>query len=147
MKILFDAIYTHFDSDIALKAVLTGGLWFLIAPQNDDNESPVVTPPYAVYNPITVGSSYTFTENYENFIFQFNIFSTSYENLEKVFDAFVGDENPGVGFDFAELTPSGYLPAKLIREARGYSYDQETRLWQMTLTYSIDLEKENASRK
>lgn len=146
MKVVFEAIMSHFQSDSILLALLTGGLWFISAPQNDDNASPTVEVPYAVYNPISIINDFTFTEDIDNFIFQFNVYTETYDELETIIAAFVGDSDPANGFHFAELAPTGYEATKLIPVSTAYNFVGETRLWQVTITYSIDLEKTDSIR-
>jgi len=139
MDAVFDAIFSHFSNDAPLVAALPGGLWFLVAQQKSRTASQVF--PYAVYFPVSVLESLTFTEEEERFIFQFSIFSKSYADLKIALTACRGSDEPDEGLDFARLSPSGYEPARLVRETTNFQHNSENGVWQATLIYRIELER------
>jgi len=69
MKELFTGIYTKFSNDGDLSGVVTG-MYFTEAIQD-------AVMPYIVYHKISGRPDYTYTEDMENVLIQFNIYDDS----------------------------------------------------------------------
>jgi hypothetical protein len=125
MTDLFAAIMTRY-TNVALSSLLTG-LWNTQAPQD-------AVFPYGVFQLISDVPDWTFSENLENILLQFNLFSDTSDPVE-ICNLF---ELLKTAFDFLDLTIANYETVSMIREnailtRNGY--------WQYNVTYRVLLGK------
>ncbi|TKJ37411.1 MAG: hypothetical protein CEE38_07875 [Planctomycetes bacterium B3_Pla] len=138
MKEVFDALYTHYEADVALVLAI-GSLSFMVGPQAD--RASQRTYPYTVYSSVSqVHEHITFTEKEESFLFQFTVYTKFPDDIEIALLAFIGTDDPAVGFDDALLSPAGFEPSKLHRESVVRGHRESNDVYSITVTYSIDLE-------
>jgi len=138
MKNLFEAIYIYYKQD-PLSSVLTD-LYNTTAPSK-------AIFPYGVFSLVSDTPNWTFTENYENCLIQFNIFSKEKSSLQacNIFEAIKGDRELGIGFDFLDLELDNYTLVSLLREVSQLVQIED--VWQYNITYRILLQKDpTASR-
>lgn len=126
MQDLFAAIMTRYSA-VGLSSSLTG-LYNTQAPQD-------AVFPYGVFQLISDVPEWTFSENFENCLLQFNLFSnksspvqicTLYELLK-------------TAFDFHELAVSNHDTVSMIRE--NTILTQIESVWQYNVTYRVVLQK------
>ena len=111
---------------VSLSASLTG-LWNTQAPQD-------VVFPYGVFQLISDVPDWTFTEDFEDILFQFNLFSDSSDPVEIC----ALYELLKTAFDFLELSIANYETVSMIRENAILTRDG---YWQYNVTYRIVLQK------
>ena len=136
MTELFEAIYAHYLED-PLANNLTG-LYNTEAPQNAEF-------PYCVFALVSNVPEFTFNEDFENCLVQFNLFSkeSSPAKICTLYELLRGDTISGTGFDFLELSITNYEAVSLIREnAILFQVDD---VWQYNVTYRMILEKTGAA--
>lgn len=130
MNELFIAIQSHFLTD----PLFTNrpGLTALY-----DTEAPAdAVFPYGTVSIIGGSPDFTFTEDFENPNIQFNMFSnkSSGKEIGELFNLLKGDKDLGQGFDFKDLTISGYGAVSLVR---GESVrTREEKMWKYEVNYS-----------
>ena len=125
MQDLFTAIMIRYAA-ASLSASLTG-LWNTQAPQD-------VVFPYGVFQLISDVPDWTFSENIEDILLQFNLFSDTSDPVE-ICDLF---ELLKTAFDFLELSIANYETVSMIRENAILTRDD---YWQYNVTYRILLGK------
>ena len=125
MTDLFAAIMTRYAA-VSLSASLTG-LWNTQAPQD-------VVFPYGVFQLISDVPDWTFSENIEDILLQFNLFSEKSDPVE-ICDLF---ELLKTAFDFLDLSIANYETVSMIRENAILTRDG---YWQYNVTYRILLGK------
>ncbi len=132
MNDLFSAIVTHYSSD-PLASSLTG-MYNTEAPQDAEL-------PYAVFSLISDVPEWTFSENFENCLLQFNIFSNEISPVEicALYELLKGDVDVGTGFDFLDLPVTDYEIVSLIRE--NAILTRTEKIWQYNVTYRLELQK------
>lgn len=125
MKTLFRAIYSRWTSKGKI------GLTELY-----DTEAPAgAVFPYGVFSMPSDVADWTFSENFENCLIQFNIFSKTSDSAE-IDNCF---ELLKSAFDFYDLTVSGYGTVSL---GRGVTIRfKEEGVWQYNVLYKIILQK------
>jgi len=126
MTDLFAAIMTRYGN-VALRNSLTFGLWNTQAPQ----ETPF---PYGVFQLISDVPDWTFSENFENILLQFNLFSDTKDPVQIC----ALYELLKIAFDFLDLTIANYETVSMIRENAILTRDV---YWQYNVTYRIVLGK------
>lgn len=126
MTDLFAAIMTRFAA-VPLVSSLTGGLWNTQAPQD-------AVFPYGVFQLISDVPDWTFSENLENILLQFNLFSDTSDPVE-ICNLY---ELLKTAFDFHELTIANYETVSMIRENAILTRDG---YWQYNVTYRVILGK------
>jgi len=92
--------------------------------------------PYGVFTMPDNSPEWTFTENFENCLIQFNLYSdnkTSPVNICSLFELLK------TAFDFVDLDITGYKSVSLTREMS--TLLRIDMVWQYTVTYRIYLEK------
>jgi len=138
MNDLFAAIITHYDAD-PLAALLTG-MYNTEAPQD-------AVFPYGVFSLISDVPDWTFSENFENCLLQFNIFSDKINPVEicALYDLLKGDVGIGTGFDFLDLPITDYEAISLVRE--NAILLRVENIWQYTVTYRILLRETGEAAK
>ena len=129
MRKLFEGIYTKYTEDTALAAAVTG-LYNTEAPSN-------AVFPYIVFalisNTIDIDSS----QNWEDYIIQFNIFDDdpSSGDISDIYELLKGDTAGGTGFDYFDLLIDDYTTVVLQRESATLLYID--KVWQYNVTYSL----------
>jgi len=127
MTDLFAAIMIRY-AVVPLSSSLTG-LYNTQAPQD-------AVSPYGVFQLISDVPEWTFSENFENCLLQFNIFSDTSDPVQicALFELLK------TAFDFLELTIANYRTVSMIRENSIPSRPDGT--WQYNVTYRIVLQKD-----
>jgi len=137
VKELAKAICERFVSD-PMSASFTGGIHNTVAP-----DSAVF--PYLVFTLISNTQDITFTEKFEEYLVQFDIYSDEISPLEacNLYLLLKGDPDLNQGFDFAQFTVDGYVLLSCTRESSSLPrWEVEgKRVWNYTVTYRILLEK------
>jgi len=129
MKTLFQAIYATYEaSDLA--ASLTG-LYNTQAPAD-------AVFPYSVYTLVSNVQDFTFTENFEDCLVQFSLFSDVMSDSTQVCDLF---ELLKTAFDFLlDLGVAGYATISIVREIANLI--KEKNVWHYAVTYRILLQED-----
>jgi len=128
MNTLFTSIYTKYLAS-GLPAAGMTGLYNTEAPAG-------AVFPYSVFQLISDVPDWTFTEDFENCLVQFNLFSDHKTSPLEICALF---ELLKTAFDFVDLTVSGYKSVSLTREMS--TLLRIDMVWQYTVTYRIYLEK------
>jgi len=138
MNKLFEAIYSHYSSD-PLASSLTG-MYNTEAPQEAEL-------PYAVFALISDVPEWTFSENFENCLLQFNIFSDESSPAEicALYELLKGDVDIGTGFDFLDLSITDYEVVSLIRE--NAILTRLEGIWQYSITYRMQFQETGVAAK
>jgi len=138
MNDLFAAIITHYDADPL--AVSLTGMYNTEAPQE-------AVFPYGVFSLVSNVPDWTFSENFENCLLQFNIFSDKISPVEicALYDLLKGDVGVGTGFDFLDLPITDYEAISLVRE--NAILLRVENIWQYTVTYRILLRETGEAAK
>ena len=126
MTDLFAAILTRYAA-VPLSSSLTG-LWNTLAPQD-------AVFPYGVFALISDTPEWTFSENSENILLQFNLFSDTSDPVQIC----ALYELLKTAFDFLELSITNYETVSMIRENAILTRDG---YWQYNVTYRIILQKD-----
>jgi len=127
MTDLFAAIMIRYAA-VPLASSLTGGLWSTLAPQD-------TAFPYGVFSLISDVPEWTFGENLENILLQFNLFSNTSDPVQ-VCALFTLLKT---AFDFLDLSIDNYETVSLIRENAILTKVED--IWQYNVTYRILLGK------
>jgi len=127
MQVLFTGLYNKYLSNAALKAAITG-FYFTEAPQD-------AVMPYIVYHKISGVPDYTYTEDMENVIIQFNIFddhssSTTVNDIYAKLTAL---------FDWCILTVAGWNSIYMKRELDNLTRDND--IWNYFLQFRLEIQK------
>lgn len=126
MTDLFTAIMIRYAA-VPLKDSLTS-LWNTLAPQD-------AVFPYGVFQLISDVPDWTFTEDFENILLQFNLFSDT-SNPVQICALF---ELLKTAFDFLELSIANYETVSMIRENAILTRIES--VWQYNVTYRVMLQK------
>jgi hypothetical protein len=126
MKTLFQAIYAQYLSK-PLASALTD-LYNTEAP-------PEAIFPYGVFQLISDVAEGTYTEDMENCLVQFNLYSDK-SSCSDVCDHF---ELLKAAFDEVDLTITGYTPISMVREPSSLLKVED--VWQYNVTYRIVIQK------
>jgi hypothetical protein len=126
MTDLFTAFYTRY-----LGTTLAGSLTALYTTMAPEG----AVFPYGVYSLISVIPGGTFTEDTEDCLIQFNLFSKTV-NAEQICDLF---EKLKTGFDYFDLNVPNYTTISVIRE--NAILTQVEKVWQYSVLYRIFLGK------
>lgn len=127
MTDLFNAIYTYYLTT-SLSSSLTGGLHNTEAKED-------VSFPYGTFSIVSIVPDWTFDENLEDCLIQFNLFSNTVDATE-VCSLF---ELLKTAFDFYDLTIANYETVSLVRE--NAILTRAEKIWQYSVTYRILLGK------
>lgn len=137
MKELAIAICTRFGSD-PMSSTFTK-IYNTAAPNS-------AVFPYLVFTIISNTRDMTFTEDFEECMVQFDIYSDkkSPVQVSDLFKLLKGDRNLQTGFDFAEFNVTDYTLLRFRREEASLQrWDIEgKKVWNYTVTYSVLLEKQ-----
>ena len=137
MKELAAAICIRFNSGPMVTSFT--GIYNTVAP----NDSVF---PYLVFTMISQSTDWTFTERFERYLIQFDIYSEEISPVQigNLYNLLLG--NPGVqqGFDFAEFAVSGHTLLWCIRESSSLQrWEIEgKKVWNYTVTYDVMLERQ-----
>ena len=127
MQVLFTGLYNKYNGDTDLKAVITD-MYLKEAPQD-------AVLPYVVYHKISGVPDYTYTEDMENVIIQFNIFddnssSTTINDIYAKLTAL---------FDWCTLTVLGWNSI-YMKEEFGY-LENMNDVWNYMVSYRLEIQK------
>lgn len=126
MTDLFYAIFTEYQGS-TLASVLTG--------MHNTQAPETVVYPYSVFSLISDVPDWTFTENTEEILIQFNLFS-KVTNAVQVCDLF---EKLKDTYDFCDLAIANYETVSVVRE--NSILTREEKVWQYNVTYRVLLGK------
>ena len=129
MKTLFQAIYARYLATALGSSALTG-LYHVQAP-------PRAVFPYGTFDLIANTPDWTFTEEFENCLLQFSLFSNVMSDSTQICDLF---ELLKTAFDKFDLVISGYTTISCVREPANLTKVED--VWQYTVTYRMYLEKD-----
>jgi len=126
MTDLFKAIMIRYAA-VPLASSLTG-LWNTLAPQD-------AVFPYGVFSLISDVPDWTFSENLENILLQFNLFSKASDPVQicALYTLLK------TAFDFLDLTIDNYETVYMVRENAILTRIED--VWQYNVTYRILLGK------
>jgi len=130
---LWQGLHDYFANNVAtaaLRALLSGGLHNLLAPEN-------VSYPYAVFQVVDITpDNFASAKNFvENCLIQFNLFSdaSSMVSLLNIYDKFVES------FDFCDaLVVASHTVLSCVREGT-IQAEQIKGIWQLNITYRVKL--------
>lgn len=127
MQVLFQGIWNAYNGNAALKAVVTG-MYLTEAPQG-------AVYPYIVYHLISNVPNWTFTEDAENTLIQFNIYddSSSSTTINDIYDKLTALYN------WATLTVTGYSSIYVKREFNNLTRVND--IWSWVTQYRIEIQK------
>jgi len=135
MNEVFTAIHDHFEEDpLATSATHLTELY--------DTEAPAdAVFPYGVVSIISDVPEFTFTEDFEDCLIQFNLFSkkSSGKEIGVLFNLLKGDKDLGQGFDYHDLVfMDNFQPVSLVREQAVRTRIE--KVWQYNVLYRCVLE-------
>lgn len=122
MTNLFEAIYTAYMGSSLASSL--SALHNTLAPED-------AAFPYGTFSIISVTSDWTFTEEMENCLVQFNLFSNTVDATE-ICNLF---ELLKTAFDFVDLTIADYESISMIRE--NAILTKIENIWQYNVTYRV----------
>ena len=128
MQVLFLGVYKKFNDDITgLKTAVTG-LYLDKAPQGTEY-------PYIVYHRISGRPDWTFTEDMENTLLQFNIYdnNSSSATVNDIFEKFKAV------YDWCTLDVTGWNSIYMKRELDELT--RENDIWRYLVQYRIEIQK------
>jgi len=127
MEEIQQAIYNKFNSDSDLKNSVTG-LYFTEAPQDTEF-------PYIVFSKPSGIAEYSFTDKFENTLWQFTILSdaSSASEINDIFSKLTAC------FDLATLTVSGWTNYWCVREMD--YLERIDKVWHWYVRYRIRITK------
>jgi len=128
MNTLFTAIYTKYLAS-GLPAAGMTGMYNTEAPAGAQF-------PYGVFTLVSDVPDWTFSEDFENCLVQFSLFSSHKTSPVEICSLF---ELLKTAFDFVDLAVSGYWGVSLTREMA--TLLRVDMVWQYTITYRVYLEK------
>ena len=127
MQVLFTGLYNKYLSNASLKAAITG-MYFTEAIQT-------AILPYIVYFEISNVPDWTYTEDMENFLIQFSIYSSDSSSVD-ILSIF---EKLKTCYDWKILTVAGWNSIYMKREFNILSRDND--IWKMDVQYRIEVQK------
>jgi len=127
MQALLAGIYSKYNNSVDLKAAVTG-MYFTEAPQG-------TIYPYIVYHKISGVPDYTFTEDMENVIIQFNIYSDS-SSSTTINDIYT---KLTALYDWCSLTVTGWNRIYIKRELDNLT--RENDIWNYFVQYRLEIQK------
>jgi hypothetical protein len=131
MTELETAIWNAYNSDAALKAILTGGLHNTVAKQGTQE-------PYGIFQIISGVPRYTFSHTNEDFILQFRIrskISDSSAELNNIREVLTNL------YDNLVLALTGYTSNMMKRNVSTKSQDDDG-IWVYMIQYTIEIQKD-----
>lgn len=137
MIVLNKAIITRFNGD-SMSDTFTG-MYFLEA-------KPSATYPYVVFSYPSQKHDLSFTQRFEDFLVQFDIFTdkSSAEVYGEYYNLLIGDEDLQTGFDYAEFDVEGYylLGFERMNVLRSKTFEENKSIVCITVNYKCLLEKQ-----
>ena len=127
MQVLFQAIYSKFSGNVALSGAVTN-LYLDRAIQS-------AVYPYIVYHKISGRPDYTFSEDMENTLLQFNIYDSN-SSSATINDIF---EKLKTCYDWCSLTVSGWNSIYMKRELDDLK--NENDIWNYFVQYRLEIQK------
>jgi hypothetical protein len=129
MKEIFTALYSRFTASTALHAAVSD-LY------NTEAKEEAVFP-YIVMSIVDNSPDTDSSQNWENYLVQFNIFSNSpsSQEIDNIFTLLKGVTDLGTGFDFYNLAISDYDTVVLKR--KGSNLTKEEGIWKLNVLYSL----------
>lgn len=116
------------------------GIYFMEA-------KPSAVYPYVVFSYPSQKHDLSFTQRFEEFLVQFDIFTdeSSAEVYGEYYNLLVGDENLQTGFDYAEFDVEGYdlLGFERINILQSKFFEENKSVVCITVTYKCLLEKQS----
>lgn len=127
MRALLEAIDTRYKSDSLASSL--SDMYNTEAPQD-------ASFPYGVCSVVAITPDWTFTENFENCLIQFNLFSKqpSAGQICDLFTLLIA------AFDFLDLAIEGYAIVSCVRETSILT--RVENVWQYNILYRIILQKD-----
>ena len=127
MQVLFEGLYSKFDNDASLKAVVSG-MYFTQAPQGTEY-------PYITYHKISDRPDYTYTEDMENVIIQFNIYDDHYSSttINDIYSKLTAL------YDWCSLNVTGWDSIYMRRELDNLT--RENDIWQYMIQYRLAIQQ------
>lgn len=127
MQVLFQGIYSKFSNDNDLSGTVTG-MYLTEAPQG-------TAYPYIVYHKISGVPSYTFTEDMENTLLQFNIYSdnSSSATINDIYTKLKAL------YDWCTLTITGWDSIYMKRELDELT--RENDIWRYLVQFRLEIQK------
>jgi len=127
MQVLFQGLWNKYNGNAALKAVVSG-MYLTEAPQG-------TVYPYITYHKISGVADYTYTEDMENVIIQFNIYddhnsSTTINDIYTKLTAL---------YDWCSLTVAGWNTIYMKRELDNLTKDNG--IWNYFVQYRLEIQK------
>jgi len=127
MQVLFTGLWNKYNGNAALKAVVSG-MYLTEAPQG-------TAYPYITYHKISGVADYTYTEDMENVIIQFNIYddhnsSTTINDIYTKLTAL---------YDWCSLTVAGWDSIYMKRELDNLTRDNG--IWNYFVQYRLEIQK------
>lgn len=132
MKELFTAIRTRYSGD-----PLASALTQMYVAEADEG----AVFPYAIVSVPSQTATWTFTEDGEIVLIQFDIFSSSEtaEQIEGLLELLYGTPSNETGFDFAELSLPSFDQISFVRQ--GTIRTKQEGVWQYSITYQAEFHK------
>ncbi|MCK5606644.1 hypothetical protein KAR91_32380 [Candidatus Pacearchaeota archaeon] len=133
MKDLFAAIKSLFDGD-----PLSASVSDLYNTEADDD----AVYPYIVFSLIGNTPDFTFEEDFEGLLVQFDVYSctSSVEEICDIFELVKGDKTIPTGFDFRDIPIDNYSSVSSIRQNAVLSREEKT--WHYSVVYAIVVQKD-----
>ncbi len=127
MQVLFQAIYSKFSNNGALSGAVTG-MYLTEAPQG-------TAYPYIVYHKISGRPDYTFSEDMENVLIQFNIYdsNSSSTTINDIYTKLTAL------FDWCTLTVSGWDSIYMKRELDDLTRDND--IWRYLVQFRLEIQQ------
>jgi len=127
MQVLFTGIWNKYNGNAALKAVVSG-MYLTEVPQG-------TAYPYIVYHKISGVADYTYTEDMENVIIQFNIYddSNSSTTINDIYTKLTAL------YDWCSLTVSGWNSIYMKRELDNLT--KENGIWNYFVQYRLEIQQ------
>ena len=131
MEAIMAGIYAEMAGNGTLSGVLTGGIYWVRAPQSAD-------PPYAVIHLNADMREDTFTEEGETYQIQINAFEGTEGDDTNILDIFSKMKDV---LDYANLTVAGYNHIVMKRDGNARYEYTEDEVWQLTMFYEAMIQK------
>jgi len=128
------ALLNHYNADANLVSILVNGLYDTNAPQGTQH-------PYGVFQMISDKPKYNFSDDFEDMLIQFKLFSKvsgSAVELGNMYDALIAS------FDFAVLTLDDYCTVSMTRENAIKTKIED--VWEYTVLYRLYLQRDVSVR-
>ncbi len=129
MRELFEGLYTKYVADTALAAAATG-LYNTFAPSN-------AVYPYIVFALVSNVPDIDSSQNWEDYIIQFNIFddARSQGAISDIYALLKGDTALGTGFDYFDLLIDDYTTVVMERTSARLMHIDD--VWQYNVMYDL----------